>query len=128
MPNRPPRCCNHPGCPRPAYHGSLCEEHAKEQPRQQETARPTSAQRGYGARWQKRRAEFLRDHPICEDCGRIATIPDHVPSRKELVRLGVPDPDADRYLHPRCRTCHNRKTNAKDGGGWRGRGIKSLHP
>ena len=148
MPNRPPRCCNHPGCPRPAYHGSLCEEHAKEQQRRQDAesptsaqrgygakeqqhhqdaARPTSAQRGYGAKWQKRRTAFLRDNPFCEDCGRIATIADHVPSRRELVRLDVPDPDAVQYLHARCHSCHSRKTKAEDGG-WRGRGGRSLRP
>jgi len=30
--------------------------------------RPTSATRGYDARWQKFRAWFLSRHPRCEDC------------------------------------------------------------
>jgi len=128
MPNRPPHCCRTPGCARLAYHGSLCEEHAKKQQRQQETARPTSTQRGYGSKWQKKRATFLLANPHCEDCGRIATDVDHEPSRRELVQMGVTDPDADEYLHSRCHSDHTRKTNKQDGGGWHGRRIKSLRP
>lgn len=87
--------------------------------------RPSAARRGYGARWRQVRAKFLAEHPYCEDCGAPSTIPDHVPSRRELVALGVPDPDAEQYLHARCQTCHNRKTNKQDGG-WHGRGGLNL--
>jgi 5-methylcytosine-specific restriction protein A len=45
--------------------------------------RKTSAQRGYGSRWQKARATFLRRSPLCVDHqkrGRIvvATVVDHI--------------------------------------------------
>jgi 5-methylcytosine-specific restriction protein A len=45
--------------------------------------RRSSAQRGYGGRWQKARATFLIRHPLCADHqkrGRIvaATIVDHI--------------------------------------------------
>lgn len=45
--------------------------------------RQTSAQRGYGYRWQKAREGYLRKHPLCADHGRrgqivAATVVDHV--------------------------------------------------
>jgi 5-methylcytosine-specific restriction protein A len=44
--------------------------------------RGTAAQRGYGARWQRYRAAFLREHPLCVMCekqGKVtaATVVDH---------------------------------------------------
>ena len=82
--------------------------------------RPSAARRGYGARWQRIRAAFLAAHPYCQDCGAPSAIPDHIPSRRTLVARGVPDPDTDQYLHARCQTCHNKKTNREDGGWGRG--------
>lgn len=46
------------------------------------TSDQTSAQRGYGYRWQKARAAFLRDHPLCCMCQAegvvaVATVVDH---------------------------------------------------
>ena len=117
MPNKPPRPCWYPGC-----RNLNCIEHPRPGSIRPPDLRPTAAKRGYGARWRVIRARFLAAHPTCEDCGRPATVPDHVPSRRQLVAMGVPDPDADQYLHPRCRTCHNRHTNRQDGGGWHGRG------
>ena len=43
----------------------------------------TSTQRGYGYKWQKARAKFLDEHPLCRYCereGRItaATVVDHI--------------------------------------------------
>jgi 5-methylcytosine-specific restriction endonuclease McrA len=45
--------------------------------------RKTSAQRGYGSRWQRYRDGFLRKNPLCEECTRIgrltvASVVDHV--------------------------------------------------
>lgn len=47
------------------------------------TSGQTAAQRGYGYKWQKARAEFLRSHPLCVMCeaeGRVtaATVVDHI--------------------------------------------------
>ena len=117
MPQKAPRPCWYPGC-----RNLNCTLHARPNlfVRLPEH-RPTAAMRGYGSHWQKQRKAFLLAHPYCEDCGSAATIADHEPSRRELVRQGVADPDADQYLHPRCQTCHNRKTNKLEGGGWHGR-------
>ncbi|WP_225792271.1 HNH endonuclease [Oligella urethralis] len=47
----------------------------------------TAAQRGYGYRWQKARAKYLDEHPLCKYCerdGRItaATVVDHIEPHK----------------------------------------------
>lgn len=55
------------------------------------TSDMTTAERGYGARWQKARERHLRAHPLCVRCeaeGRItvATVVDHrVPHRGDQV-------------------------------------------
>ena len=96
-------------------------------------ARPTAAQRGYGARWRRRRRRYLAAHPICCLCPAPAEIPDHYPrSRRELVAAGVRDPDADEYLRPLCAPCHNRETAKHQPGGWAPKGKRrrdpELHP
>ena len=87
--------------------------------------RPSSATRGYNYKWRQRRAEFLNEHPYCVDCGESATVPDHDPlTRRELIALGVIDPDADQYLQPRCASCHARKGLLRNG--LLGRGGEKL--
>lgn len=120
MAHRIQRPCKNPLC------GKLnCTEHPEyNTPTRQPDLRPTAARRGYGAAWQKRRAAFLATHPYCEDCGAKATDVDHIPSRRVLVERGEIDPDAEKYLHPKCHSCHSKKTTTVDGG-W-GRGDKNL--
>jgi 5-methylcytosine-specific restriction protein A len=103
-----------------------CTVHQRPSMRRAPDLRLSAARRGYGAGWRKKRAAFLAANPACEDCGHPATDVDHIPSRRELLAQGVHDPDADQYLHSRCHSDHTRKTNRQEGGGWRGRGIKSL--
>ena len=88
-------------------------------------ARPTSTQRGYGFRWQKLRADYLRRHPLCRSCeakGRIkpANEVDHIQPRS---RGGQ---DAEENLQPLCKPCHSRKTGREtqgtDQGGFDGNG------
>jgi 5-methylcytosine-specific restriction endonuclease McrA len=51
----------------------------------------TSAQRGYGYKWQKARAAWIEAHPLCEYCkreGRVtaATVVDHsTPHRGDMT-------------------------------------------
>lgn len=47
------------------------------------TSEQTSTRRGYGYKWQKARAQFLREHPLCVMCqvqGLVtaATVVDHI--------------------------------------------------
>lgn len=109
--------CAEPGCPVLVARGR-CEAHAKELRRRQEAGRPSAAERGYGPEWRRISAEFLAAHPWCLDCGKPAAQSDHAPvDREELVRRGVPNPDAWEHLQPRCASCHSRRTNRRRAGG-----------
>lgn len=97
------KVCNDKTCPNLTEH-RYCTEHTRDD-------RPSAAARGYNNDWAKRRAVFLRDNPTCIDCGSKATVPDHSPaSRKQLVAMGVADPDDAKHLEPRCARCHNKRT------------------
>lgn len=53
----------------------------------------TTAERGYGARWQRARLAYLREHPLCSMHDRLgfavpATVVDHVePHRGDMVKF-----------------------------------------
>ena len=109
--------CTAPGCPELVTSGR-CANHR----RQAERTRGTAAQRGYDHRWARRRAAYLRRHPLCRLCPAPATVADHYPvSRRDLVAQGVPDPDADHRLRPLCASCHGKETAAHQPGGWHAR-------
>ena len=76
-----------------------------------------TAERGYGARWQKASKAFLRAHPLCRSCEAIgvielATVTDHIIAHKGDMVLFW---DSKNW-QPLCATCHNRKTAREDGG------------
>lgn len=111
---RAKRVCSTPGCPNLVTSGrcTTCTTTA-------EQARGSAAARGYDARWTRRRAAYLRRHPICVLDGAIATVADHYPdSRRDLVTRGVPNPDADHRLRALCAPCHGRETAQHQPGGW----------
>jgi hypothetical protein len=74
----------------------------------------TTTQRGYGADWQKRRAQQLRVHPTCESkpssdarpCGGLATDVDHIVPK---VHGGEDEPA---NLQSLCAAHHRAKTGA----------------
>ncbi len=103
--------CSVPGCPNLATKGK-CDVHRREQWRKLDAARPSAAKRGYGKAWQKRRIRQLKRHPFCEvpGCPLPASQVHHDPPRAKLVALGVPDPDAEEYLHSLCENHHSQKT------------------
>jgi len=97
-----------------------CAGVAAERKRQIDRARGTAASRGYDARWQKYRAAFLREHPLCEcpDCqaGRLrvraASVVDHIiPHRGDPVLFW--DPANHQAM---AADCHRSKTAREDGG------------
>ncbi len=110
--------CPVPGCPR-LTGGGRCPVHLA-RPRQ-----ASATARGYGSEWRRIRKAFLAANPRCvgdgtgshhPSCDGYATIPDHDPiTRAELVRMGVPDPDAFYRMKPRSKPCHNSKTLRFDG-------------
>src|SRR4051812_17614523 len=96
--------CPTPGCPE-LTDGGPCASHK----RAAEQRRGTAAERGYSGRaWQRaRRAVLMRD-PICKVCGKaFSTVADHHPhSRRELVAMGVRNPDAPERMRGLCAPCH----------------------
>lgn len=125
---RPKRPCGKVGCPtlvKPperycAAHRREDEEHQREREREYDRHRGSAHQRGYGATWRKKRRAYLQRNPLCVEClrqGRVkpATDVDHIISR----RRGGTDDESN--LQALCHSCHSRKTNREDGGGWRNR-------
>lgn len=71
--------------------------------------RGTSAQRGYGGRWQKARATWLRAHPLCKmhaDMGQVvaATVVDHIEPHRGDMKLFW---DTSNW-QSLCKACHDR--------------------
>lgn len=67
----------------------------------------------YQRRWrQGPRAIVLARDPVCTECwAELSSVADHHPTeRRDLVLMGVPDPDDPGYLRGVCRGCHNRKS------------------
>src|ERR1022692_4714026 len=67
MPAAPKRPCAFPGCGELVTHGR-CTAHTQKQER-----RGGSTERGYDYVWQQFRDWFIRRHPLCADCGIVAT-------------------------------------------------------
>jgi 5-methylcytosine-specific restriction protein A len=110
----PLRVCLAPGCPELTSE-RYCADHTRER----DQRRGTATQRGYDARWRRRRLAYLREHPLCEHClanGRAtpATQVDHV------VPLRSGGADAPSNYQALCASCHSRKTVREDGGFGRG--------
>lgn len=68
----------------------------------------TSAQRGYGYRWQKARAAYLAEHPLCVYCERegkvtAATVVDHkIPHRGDQELFWD-----EKNWQSLCKPCHD---------------------
>ena len=105
------RPCFTPGCPNTTS-GQFCLHHAREK----ERARGTSAQRGYGAKWQRKSKAFLKrsENRTCRcGCGEPSTDVDHIEA--------VSGPNDPRFWdetnwQPLAHECHGRKTVLEDGG------------
>ena len=118
VPPRPHKPCRKPGCSRLTQDASgYCDQHqewalAKEaaalaaRRKAVDDRRGSATERGYNATWRKARATFLRRNPLCVDCGRPATVVDHiVPHRGDTNKFW----DTENW-QPLCAACHNRKT------------------
>lgn len=79
--------------------------------REYDARRSSSSQRGYGAKWQRARAAYLAEHPLCVECeseGRLttATEVDHIEAhRGDVVKFW----DRDNW-QGLCKPHHSRKT------------------
>jgi len=101
VPRKPPGRCSAPGCPLPAGARGRCRTHALEADRQLKRRQPY---RDYGAAWQRRRRQVLREEPLCRVCGAPAVDVDHV----RPLRLGGGHELSN--LQPLCRRHHAQKT------------------
>lgn len=77
------------------------------------------------ARWRKLRQAKLMDKPLCEYCPPHSRQPANVVDHRKPISDGG-DPWAWDNLASCCRSCHNRKTAAKDGGFGHKRSGKPL--
>ena len=117
MAQRPRRPCGKIGCPELVEGGTkYCDKHIKDA-RSYDKQRGTAAERGYGARWQKARLEYLQQHPLCVTClsgGDIcpATVVDHKkPHKGDKVLFW----DVSNW-QSLCLTHHSIKSAKEDGG------------
>jgi len=111
------RPCSVPGCPNIAVQGGRCQVHARDSRRRYEVMRASASERGYGSRWRKIRAQFLKVHKWCAwpGCSKLAVDVDHILPR---AKGGTDDWD---NLQALCHEHHSRKTATQDGGGWQKR-------
>ena len=104
---------------RPLIHRPPGTRSKQQRQRDRDQRRGSSTARGYGYRWQRYRAWFLAQHPLCAACERDGTITlanevDHVTPHR-----GNPDLFWDSRNHQAlCKPCHSRKsaTEGKRGG------------
>lgn len=82
MPKSAPKLCAHAGCGS-VVRSRYCERHAKQRGQQERQRRGTTAERGYGSKWQRARVVWLKENPLCVECGAAgkltpATVVDHI--------------------------------------------------
>ena len=84
---------------------------ARPRQKRQDNRRGSRHERGYTYRWEKARAAFLGEHPLCKACyqeGRVepATVVDHIkPHRGDLTLFWSTD-----NWQSLCKRCHDVKT------------------
>lgn len=110
MPRKPMNPCKHGNCAK-LTEGTYCVEHMvlhKED-------RPSTANRGYNAKWRTARIRYLKSHPLCVRCtekNRLtpATVVDYInPHRGDPVLFWN-----QRNWQTLCKPCHDKKTMTED--------------
>ena len=107
-----PTQCKYPGCGE-LTHQVYCEEHADNR-QEVDKLRASASKRGYDARWRRYRKNYLAKHPLCADCGTLATVIDHIVPHKGNRALFW-DENNHQSL---CESCHNRKTASEEMESW----------
>lgn len=127
MPRAAPRPCTYPRCGKFSLPGnSRCAEHLANLRREQDKKRGDSGDRGYGGVWQKARATFLRQHPLCVRCEQkgltaAAIVVDHIVAHCIDRTKGEPTAEQQRLFwdtsnwQSLCAACHTSKTKQLDG-------------
>lgn len=107
--------CRAGGCRELVRDGSgYCAKHAK---RPEPVKRESSTKRGYGYAWQKARAGYLRNHPLCRSCEAkgLLVAAEHVDHIKPHHGDKTLFWDSSNW-QPLCAPCHSEKTASEDGG------------
>lgn len=119
MPRKPKHPCAHPGCPELVEAGErFCEKHAKEAARDYERyGRDPQARKRYGSAWRKIRGQYIKAHPLCEECLKDGRA---VPATEVHHRLPLADggDNSPANLEALCKHCHS-KIHAKRGDRWK---------
>jgi 5-methylcytosine-specific restriction protein A len=68
--------------------------------------RGSARERGYDTNWGKFRKMFLARHPLCADCGRLASEVHHERKVKDHPELKL----VERNCVPLCKPCHTIRT------------------
>lgn len=135
MPTAPLKPCAHAGCPELVTGRSRCDAHTKARRQLDDSARPSAAARGYGAKWQRYREQYLRANPLCGFCSRrgvvaAATVVDHIVPHRGDQKLFWRTSNHQAL----CTTCHNVEKQRIERAGTRSvvpateGGAKSLGP
>jgi 5-methylcytosine-specific restriction protein A len=86
-----------------------CAAHERQRNRAVDERRGNSSERGYDAAWQRFRAAYLAEHPLCVDCEpriSISTDVHHMKKVRDYPELRL-DPDNCMAL---CHACHSART------------------
>jgi 5-methylcytosine-specific restriction enzyme A len=98
--------CARVGCVALVDRGYCAEHQASAPARVAEERRGSSWKRGYDGAWLRFRKWFLNRHPVCEDCGRLATEPHHIKKVKEYLELRLVEINCKALCHD----CHSKRT------------------
>lgn len=119
MPRKPKHPCAYPGCPNLTY-GRYCEEHEKVISHEYEKyQRNPATRKRYGRQWQRIRAAYAREHPLCEMCLKEGKI---TPMEQvhHIIPLSEGGTNDWNNLMSLCASCHAR-IHAKRGDRWHDR-------
>ena len=118
MPTAAPRPCTYPSCGRLVRDGTgRCDAHKHVERKQSDARRGNASERGYGSAWQRARAGWLQDHPLCVRCEALdlveaATVVDHIVPHRNDPKLFWRRSNWQSL----CKRCHDVKTATEDGG------------
>ncbi|MBQ8708357.1 MAG: HNH endonuclease [Succinivibrionaceae bacterium] len=107
MPQKAMKTCRHPGCVNLVKDGRYCQEHSIDL-YVYDQMRGNANERGYNVRWRRARTMFLSKHPLCSQCGKPATVVDHIIPHRGNQQLFWDEAN----WQPLCKTCHDKKTRS----------------
>jgi len=116
MPTKPKRPCSYPGCPN-LTDGRFCETHAKAEAKRYETYdRDPSAKKRYNSTWRRIRDNYIKAHPLCEQCLKENK---YIPAQEvhHILPLAEGGTHAQTNLVALCKSCH-AKIHAERGDRW----------